>query len=389
MYNFHVVSVNFVLAMFLFDSAIEFKRVGWRNLGLGVIVFVIAALPVLLWKAGNSPVDLTPRPEWLSIVARSVLYNLFYLIAPNPLILISTLSGLTALVFFALAYPRPPSPRDRTVLIFVLAIVIILVVEIITAAWLPVTIIVQTQIIRAGVFAVIFGYLYFANFLAERYTMGAINRADFGWLAGAFVFFMTPVVALVIWGLQRIVRPARWRQALAFLIVAGVLGASVIVVRQYDFWQPGWHVFGENSAWREAQVWAREHTPLEAVFITPPQLWWWYASDWRVFSERSTVVTLSELLEVALVPRYVDTWKLRFEAVAPGALAQFRGNYFENVALTAQAYYSLSDEEMLNVAQKYGASYLVVEKPHQRDFPAVYESEGFVVYDLRGILPSR
>jgi len=91
------------------------------------------------------------------------------------------------------------------------------------------------------------------------------------------------------------------------------------------------------------------------------------------------------LLEVALVPGYVDTWKLRFEAVAPGALAQFRGNYFENVALTTQAYYSLSDEEVLSVAREYGASYLVVEKPHQHDFPVAYENDGFVIYDLQGL----
>lgn len=389
MYNFHVLSVNFVLAMFLLDGVIEFRKVGWRNLGLGLAVFVITALPVLLWKAGNSPIDWSLRPEWLSLVANGVLYNLYYLIAPYPLILISTLSGLAAFAFFVIGYPRPASPRNRTVLIFMLAIVIILVVEVVTAAWLPITIIVQSQIIRAGVFAVIFGYLYFANYLAERYTAGAIGRADFVWLTGAFVFFMTPVIALVIWGLQRIVRPARWRQTLAFLTVAGVVGASLVVVRQYDFWQPGWHVLGENSSWREAQLWARDHTPLEAVFITPPHLWWWYTSDWRVFSERSTVATLSELLEVALMPKYLEIWKPRFEAVAPGALARFRGNYFENVETTAQAYYSLSDEEILTVAQKYGAWYLVVEKPHPRGFPVAYENEGFVIYDLRGILRPR
>ena len=48
-----------------------------------------------------------------------------------------------------------------------------------------------------------------------------------------------------------------------------------------------------------------------------------------------------------------------------------------------QAFYSLSADDLLRVARQYGASYLVVEKPHRQDFPVVYENEQFVIYDLR------
>ena len=84
----------------------------------------------------------------------------------------------------------------------------------------------------------------------------------------------------------------------------------------------------------------------------------------------------------------MDYWKPRFEAVAPGALAQFRGNFFENLDITAQAYYSLSAEDLLNVARAYSASYLVVEQSHEliefRDVK-VHENGQFIIYDLRSL----
>ena len=58
------------------------------------------------------------------------------------------------------------------------------------------------------------------------------------------------------------------------------------------------------------------------------------------------------------------------------------GDFFANQRIVAGAFYSLSAEEFRRLAAKYGASYLVVEKPHAYSFPVVYENKGFVIYDL-------
>src|SRR4030042_2925303 len=50
MYNLHVVSVNFVLAMFLFDSVLRLKKVGLKNLIMSMFLFFLAASPVFIWK---------------------------------------------------------------------------------------------------------------------------------------------------------------------------------------------------------------------------------------------------------------------------------------------------------------------------------------------------
>jgi len=384
MYNLHVVSVNFVMAMFLFAGLREWRQVGWRTLALVMVVFVVCALPVLIWKFGNSSADLTARREWFDIIARGTLYNLFYLVAPYPHILFITASGLSALALFYIARRRHPSPEhDRTLTNFVYAALIILVVQVLTAQWYPATIIVQSQIIRAGLFILIFGYVYFARYVAGRYQAGEAGGLDSGLRAAALIVSPLPPVTLLIWGMGQLVGSARWRVALAALSLLGLFAGTLWLVFGYRLWHPGIYIYARPTEWYKAQLWAKENTPKDAVFITPPHLWWLYESDWRVFSERSTVSTHSELLEAAFAPEYMDYWKPRFEAVAPGALARFQGNFFENLDIVAGAYYSLATDDVLGVACAYNASYLVVEKPHLRDFPIVYENAGFVIYDLR------
>lgn len=384
MYNLHVISANFVLAMFLFDSLLQFRASGWRNPLLGIAAFLAGALPVLIWKLDGPPADFSLRPEWLDLINRSVLLNVYELFAPQPQIVFGTLSGASALaVFFIARHGAPPAQNDRTLTNFVVAILLILTAQYVTTHWLPVAIVIQLQIIRAGVFALVFGYLYCAHYLAELYQSRALRSFDFGVLAAAAVASVFPVILVIVWTLQRLIHPARWRPwVIAGALVVMYFGSAGLVLH-YRLWRPGIHIFPEQTPWHDAQLWARGHTPVEAVFITPPHRWWFYESEWRVLSERATVVTLSEFIDAAFTPQYVETWRPRFEALAPGALARFRGDIFENLDITKQAFYGHSADDFRRIARQYGASYLVVEKPHTYAFPVVYENGQFIIYDLR------
>jgi hypothetical protein len=347
-------------------------------------VFVIGALPVLLWKLEGPPADFSLRPEWLDLVRRAVLLNIYELFALYPQIVFGTLNGASALAIFFIARRRAPSAQhDRALTHFVYAILLILATQYVTTHWLPVTIVVQLQIIRAGVFALIFGYLYFANYLAVLYPSPAMSRFDFAVLAVAAVTSAFPVTLVVVVTLRRLIRSARWRPWVVAGALAVMFAGSAGLALQYRLWRPGLHIFPEKTAWHDAQLWARDHTPADAVFITPLYRWWFYESEWRVLSERAAVVTLSEFIDAAFTPQYVDIWRPRFEAVAPGALARFRGDIFENLAITQEAFYSLSADDFRRSARAYGASYLVVEKPHTYDFPVAYENDEFFIYDLR------
>jgi hypothetical protein len=53
------------------------------------------------------------------------------------------------------------------------------------------------------------------------------------------------------------------------------------------------------------------------------------------------------------------------------------------VELIRRAYNSLTPEELRRIGQRYGADYLVVEKPNTRVWTVAYENEQFIIYELR------
>lgn len=385
MYNLHVISVNFALAMLGLDALLRIRRVGWRSLLGGMALFALAALPVVLWKLGGSPVDFTTRWEWYLTVARGLSYSLFFLFAPYPLPLLVTVSGFASVLVFLLARRAAPPPRELNAAVtnFVLAGLIIILAQAISASWYPATIVVQSQIIRAGVFILIFSYLYAANWVARLYQTGLVGRRDFAALAAALALSVTPALLLVALGIQRFVRSPRWRPGLSVGVTAVSFLGFLIIFSQLGMWRPGISLGIRPGPWYEVQVWARDNTPREALFITPPHLWGFYDLDWRVVSERSTVVTLYELLEIAFEPSYLPRWQERFHVLAPGADEQLAGDFLANDRITAEAYYSLSESDLERAAARFGATYLVIEKPHERDFPIVYQNDGFTVYRLR------
>jgi hypothetical protein len=388
MYNLHVISVNFALAMILFACMVEFRRVGWRNILAGMTVFVVCALPVLIWKGKSSPIDLTPDFVWFDIISRGTLYNLFFMIAPYFHILVITACGLGALaLFFVARWRRPSSGYHYTVTLFIVAVIIILVVEAVTAQWLPLRIIVQSQIIRAGLFALIFGYLYFANYIVTRWEAGELSRFDGVMLAGTFIASPLSFVPLIILGFQRLIKSASATKILSGLTVLVTAVATLVVGLSYNLFGPGIYIYPHETPWYQAQLWAKDNTPKDTWFITPPEIWSFYDSEWRVFSERSTVATHSELLEAAFAPHYVSYWLARFNDLAPGAFDKFRGNFFDNQKITAQAFYQLSTADFQRLAVKYNASYLVLEKPNRRDLPVCYggtdaENPSYIIYAL-------
>jgi hypothetical protein len=288
------------------------------------------------------------------------------------------------LALFFIARQDAPAPEyDRTVTNFVYALILVLLAQIVTSQWLPIVIVIESQIIRAGIFTLVFAYLYFANYLARRYASSEPATLDLHLLTGATIFSIVGFVPPLVWAAQRWFssrRVLKW--AVVKVLGVGVPLGAYVFTAQVALWYPGIYIFPHQTLWYETQVWARNNTPKDAIFITPPNEWWVFESDWRVFSERSTVVSYSDLLEASVVLEYVDVWKTRFDAIAPGAIRRFQGNVVENIQIAGAAYSQLSDEDLMRVAKQYGATYVVVEKSRPHPWKPVYENAKFVIYQL-------
>jgi len=381
MANIHIIYVAFVMAMLLFDCSLRFSKVGWKNILKGVFLFILGALPVLIWRSGSSPIDMQIRPDVLHLAASALLANAYYLFLPFPHVWVNTLNGVATLALFIIASRAHLSEHNRAFTNFVLAIGIVLLIQIITTYWLPVTLILQLQILRIGVFLLLFGYLFFTGYLAKRLRQGELKGFSGGLVVVSFITLVTPLIPLLFLALYRWVAKIPWRQwagAVSILLIQiGLIIGGLIS----GLWSPGFHIFEPKTLWTQAQDWARNNTSKDAMFITPPQIFLHYVPDWRTFSDRGTVASLVEIFEFPH-PDYFPIWQERFEAIAPGAIQKFNGNYFDTFKITGDAFYSLKPEDVLQVARKYNARYLVVEKPHFMPFTIVYQNEGFVIYDL-------
>jgi hypothetical protein len=383
MYNLHVIYATFVLCMFLLDTLLRFR---WRNIlseGLNILIFVITALPVLLWRldTGNG-IDLTLRPEMLQMATNGLLYTVYYPIGRASFMLGNLLAGIGTVWAFILGQKTAGGDeKHRTIRHFAYAIAVLVFIALITSYLFPITILVQMQILRVAVFMLYFGMLYFSHFMVDQINQKRISKNQFLVLGLSFALLVTPLIAIGLWYLQKHLLQRRWSKwpALAVILLQIVILSVSLNAR---LWAPGIHIFGPDSAWRDTQNWARENTYISDRFITPPHIFWHYTPDWRVFSERPALVTIPEMMEIPFDPDFADSFEDRFSELAPGALAAFNGNYMQTLEITKAVYYQNTSKDFSSLGCQFSAEYLVVDSDHPYDFEIIYQNKGYIIYRL-------
>jgi hypothetical protein len=384
-YNLNLLMTNFVLITLVTCCLVDIRKIGWRKLAFCIVLFFVGAIPVLIWKI-QSGTGLNPgvRPEWFSTITRGGLFQIFYIFSNTPFMLLS-LGGISSIAMFIVALRYDHTKEHDFQMTYLMAgLILIMVFQVITTLWLPLTSVIQMQFSRASLFILIFAYIYFAGYIVKEYTAGKIAGGNLILIAGCFFLSVSPAIPLIAWLIYRIY-PSIFenRKIAAGVILVIMMGIYFKVFAALNIWKPGIHVYSKPSAWIDVQNWARNNTTKEAMFITPPQEVGLYQPDWRVLSERGTIASFYDIFEIALKPDYLPIWKPRFENLAPGALGEFGGNFFENLLITRKAFNSLDKNQFLKIACQYGASYLVVEKENEIELPSVYENTQFKVYVMK------
>jgi len=380
MYNLHVISVNFVLAMFLFDSFLRWKKIGFKKIALNIIIFLIAASPVLLWKFSHSGLGFEINWHWFNTIKKSLLNNIFNLTAVSPPLFFLTLNGLSLIILFFLLRRYLLKKHFVVINNFFYAGIIILVIQVITSYLLPLTIIIQSQIIRVGVFFILFSYLLFSQFLAKLIIEKRLSNFQLFSLFISLIFSIFPI--WLLFSYIKYIKQKKIENYFPLLTIFQFLLFCFIAYR-LDLWRPGINIYPNKIKGYKIQSWVKNNTPKDTVFIVPPYLLGLYSLDWRVISERTPIVTLSEIGEAAFEPNYIGYWERRFNDVVPEALTKFKGNFFENISIIKKTYKSLSEEQVKHLSKKYNASYFVTEKSTRYNFPIVYEDESFYLYKIR------
>lgn len=399
------------------------KGVLIERIALPFSAYLILASPVLIWSLRSY----TPATdEWVRLLRIRSSHHSFPFSWRRELFV----DYLMLLAFFVLAMRyKPSSLLHRRVVLFCCAIALLCVLGVIFAEYRPVQLILRAQLFRSTVYLTIFCMLYISNYLRRLWEGSAFHRFA-AFLGFALLFFpryypFAPLalvlLSLLEWReggrhpgilifalgailLRAYVKHTRFPGSVTFdppinllrvifenrlllltlaaallsvwvaslsdrrlkLILAVLIaGFSLVYLAPAAFTL--FHPPGRfEESWRDVQLWAKRNTPKDALFITPP-----YREGFRIFSERGIVGDWKDGTQQYFDIEYSYEWWRRMRDLGGGG----------------KGYDSLSEERYIELARKYGASYLVVPKGRRLDLKRVYENGGYAVYRFSAPTP--
>jgi len=431
-WNFHPMSVLFLFFLLApywlaHRSEISFKTLLWCG-----GAFLLPALPMLVKALSYLSVPWEYGPEWMT----GVLWNAWYTIFPSTWPLGAWFrAGLFFWLFVMGFWALPPSGIKRDVRLFIISIGILCGAGTVFADLFPVPFIMKMSLWRTSwiyivlslpcivylfmkqwdhslfkrfliiaTLVVLTGYIHYFpfyylllfntcfllfmlepslkkrwNWLCEKKTwvfsvllgtlfiyQGVFDLGAFGTivgLGGVLLFLM------LLKQMERFISPDK----LSTLCVTGGLlfiiffDAGLITYRGgFDIYYHG-YFRGEKDPWADVQMYAREHSPKDALFIVPP-----YLNDFGLYSERATLGDWAEGANILYMDNvFAKEWLERMNDLG-----------WKDLWGAQKGYNGLSTAEVLKAAQKYGASYIVAEKPKRFELKALYENEQFILYKV-------
>jgi len=164
-------------------------------------------------------------------------------------------------------------------------------------------------------------------------------------------------------------RKSKWATGLMFLAIAlPCWQLFAIGARHYtNPSPPADHAVRDTTAWQEACVWAREHTPRESLFLVPRR-----AQSFNWNASRPDLVTWKEVPQDA---EALLIWHRRY----------FDVFYYTDETGERVAYNSLAQqgtERIRELAKKYSVDYVLTDEYPPLALPVVYANSYYTIYAI-------
>ncbi len=149
--------------------------------------------------------------------------------------------------------------------------------------------------------------------------------------------------------------------------VAGILAALLLVVAA---WPLATNLDPENP-WVEAQIWAREHTPVDALLLTPIR-----PGSFRIHSHRSVVAEWRDGTQMFFNAGFAHAWWDRMRDLQPG----IAGGPDRRLANPGTPLDQLDDRALVELAARHGATHLVLPSDPARGLVRVHANARWAIY---------
>ena len=120
----------------------------------------------------------------------------------------------------------------------------------------------------------------------------------------------------------------------------------------------------DNQGWRGVQTWARKNTQKTDLFLTPP-----YMIGFRIFSQQPIVGEWKDDTQQYFDTGYSYEWWRRMQDMKSDSAGD-------------QDFDKLGEAEYQKLAEKYGASYLVISSKTSLSLPEIYDNNQYSVYQI-------
>jgi hypothetical protein len=142
----------------------------------------------------------------------------------------------------------------------------------------------------------------------------------------------------------------------------------------------------DDPQYRQVCLWASDpaNTPLDAVFLVPPQ-----ETDFRLYGQRAIVVNFKHVPQLS---GEIIEWERRLlDVLGVTNVTGFPRDYTQTLASIESLYEHRAAADLFAVAKKYGARYVVVDHSLGQPFDAAVvfhpENNPYFVYDRQRLLP--
>lgn len=382
--NLHALSGAFALALLLGGDLLRLPWRRWAAPLLAAALGLLLALPTLIWSwQAREPIT----PAWIDLLRLRSAQHSFPLTWPlTDFVTFGLWIGLAGLGW----WPQRRSAQGRWLAGAALAVALLALIGFLGAEVWPVGLVLRWQLFRSTKFLTLLALPLVVSWLLSRWDRGGLARAGglvvfmalfvpfpTVWIAGVLagllltaVAFWAPLDALGRMAAERIYQAASGRRLSRLMTwpagarwTAAALLLALLVSTAAAFTQP--QVPPDLlAAWRDVQAWARQNTPVDATFMTPP-----YYYGFRVESERPVVGEWKDGTQQYFSVPFTAAWWQRMQDLHAANASDTRYN-------------DLSAAEVTALAQKYQARFAVFFNDTELPFSIIYRNAWFRVYQV-------
>lgn len=341
------------------------------------------------------------KEKWLTILMTSNASHMFLSFQTAVsgkfwfIILIYVCLGIISLI----KYPLSEEIRKKLLILMGTTILLTLFGFVFTDIF-PSPFAIKMMFNRSSLFSLILLFMFIGNFFWQELKNCRIdyklNRDTLMFLSVMILFFivsLSPFNFVPVWSVYVLMPfllikskkvnsiniPEKNRRIIVFISISFFILAFMKFYRIKQY-QQNFSQFPND--WKNIQLWAKNNTAKEDVFITPTDI-----SGFRVFSERANFINSSDAVTILnLAPEFAKECYERMELLKfiwPKSKQEIRNNYTKSAEKLLKNYNELTENDFVKIKGKYPkVEYIVTYRNKQLKFSERYNNSTFRIYQI-------